>query len=95
MRFAVPTLLALAVVLCGCENEGRSDEARETLVRYLAAIAGGSDEHGWSLLSSDSRESLEAVTRRRLTCHRRSTAGAAAHDQAAPCRHGTTASILG
>jgi hypothetical protein len=59
MRFAVPTLLALVVIICACENEGRADEATETVVRYLAAVAGGSDEHGWSLLSGNSRQWLD------------------------------------
>jgi hypothetical protein len=59
MRLCVLALLVLALVASACENEGRSDEARELVVRYLAALAGGSDDHGWSLLDAETRERLD------------------------------------
>jgi hypothetical protein len=59
MRLSILTLLALVVFMCACENEGRSDEARATVVRYLAAINGGSGDSGWAVLNGDSRDSLD------------------------------------
>src|SRR5687767_8681742 len=60
MRFLLPALLLLAMLIGACENEGRSDEARQTVAGFLAALAGGSDDFGWSLLNGDARESLDA-----------------------------------
>lgn len=51
-------LLTLALASCGlAETEGRSDEARATLVRYLAAVGGAEDDRGWSVLSASMRDS--------------------------------------
>ena len=59
MRSWIPLLLALVMVTSACENEGRSNEARETVVGFLAALAGGSVDHGWSLLDAQTREWLD------------------------------------
>jgi hypothetical protein len=52
-------LMALAMILAACENEGRSDEARQTVVRYLTAVASRSDDAGWSILNAHTREYLD------------------------------------
>jgi hypothetical protein len=44
-----------AFVATACENEGRSDEARSTVLRYLAALDGAEDDRGWSVLSESMR----------------------------------------
>lgn len=50
---AACSLVALAGA--ACENEGRSDEARRTVLRYLAALGGAEDDRGWSVLSESTR----------------------------------------
>jgi hypothetical protein len=46
----------LAVAASACENEGRSDEARDTAIRYLEALDGATEDRGWSVLSPSMRE---------------------------------------
>lgn len=49
----------MAVVLSSCaifENEGRADEARATVVRYLDALGGAEPDRGWSILSASMRD---------------------------------------
>lgn len=54
-------LLVSLLGSCAFENEGRSDEAEETVRRYLAAVAGADEVRGWSMLSASMQEST--VTR--------------------------------
>jgi hypothetical protein len=61
---ALRPLVALVIVVVGTmigvrniiENEGRSGEARATVVRYLEALRGAEDDRGWALLSASMRE---------------------------------------
>ncbi len=46
----------LALAASACENEGRSDEARGTALRYLEALDGAAQDRGWSVLSPSMRE---------------------------------------
>ncbi len=56
-RLAVACIVAtLALIASGCENEGRSDEARLTALRYLEALDGAAQDRGWSELSATMRE---------------------------------------
>lgn len=55
-RFLVLAACAIAAFTAtGCENEGRSDEARSTVLRYLGALDGAEDDRGWSVLSESMR----------------------------------------
>jgi hypothetical protein len=57
-RTASLVLLTVLLTSCGlAETEGRSDEARATLDRYLGAVGGAEDDRGWSVLSSSMRDS--------------------------------------
>lgn len=51
---AFAVLIPLAAT--GCENEGRSEEARQTVLRYLRALDGEAQDRGWSSLSASMRE---------------------------------------
>jgi hypothetical protein len=53
--FLVLAACALAFAATACENDGRSDEARSTVLRYLAALDGAEDDRGWSVLSESMR----------------------------------------
>jgi hypothetical protein len=48
--WALATLLAVSA--SACENEGRSDEARATALRYLEALDVSDEDRGWSVLSA-------------------------------------------
>ncbi|MDQ2673925.1 MAG: hypothetical protein M3Y40_04660 [Chloroflexota bacterium] len=54
VTWALAVLLAIATT--ACENEGRSDEARGTAIRYLEALDGAARDRGWSVLSPSMRE---------------------------------------
>ena len=49
--------LALALVACGPpDNPGRREQAERLAREFLAAVAGGRADRGWSLIHPDSRE---------------------------------------
>jgi hypothetical protein len=58
-RLGRTAVAVLAITLAACapfENEGRSGEAEATLSRYLANLAGSSDDRGWSQLTPPMRD---------------------------------------
>jgi hypothetical protein len=61
-RLAPFLMLVVVVVAIGVrvrnvvENEGRSEEAHATVLRYLAALGGSEADRGWSILSASMRD---------------------------------------
>lgn len=56
---ALVLLFLFGLLIAGCAAKSdRTDEARLLAERYLAAVAGGTDDRGWSLLHPDARRDM-------------------------------------
>lgn len=58
-RRTLVALVLFGILVAGCaEGTDRTSEATALAERYLAAVAGGSDDRGWSLLHPDARRDM-------------------------------------
>lgn len=52
-------LVLVGLLIAGCTpRQDRSKEATQLAEQYLAAVAGGADDRGWSLLHPDARRDM-------------------------------------
>jgi uncharacterized protein YceK len=58
-HWTLVVLVLFGLLLAGCaEKTERTGEATALARQYLAAVAGGSDDRGWSLLHPDARRDM-------------------------------------